>query len=429
MTLPETKLEVAALSETGYVRSENQDRMSGSVLPLGHLYIVADGMGGHKGGALAAEITVKGLQQNIGQAPAGALVEEVIRSAFEKVNREIYLKAHSGQSEIEGMGSTAVLLLVSGQIARVAHVGDSRAYVYCRQRLTQVTTDHTLVQKMVDRGMLSAQETFNHPNANILERAIGNDSGVKVDITDELKLDDGDAVLLCSDGLTGYVRDDDILRVLRSPETVQGIPKRLVNLALQAGGKDNVTVQFIQYGTRKEAPANPRGGREGKFWKRLFSMAMIFLVGAALSAGGTFLYMEKKLAEIRSVLQEAKTAADSNGADAEVLREQLQVAATQKDTAETQAEHYKQQLKKNQNKLSESQSSLQKAQKAADRSIADLKELRKQLEAVKAERDTARSDAAGCEQKLAAMKAQTQKQGEAPDANDTVDPAVHKAPL
>jgi protein phosphatase len=308
MILPVTKLEVAELSERGYLRNENQDRMIGTAVPLGHLFIVADGMGGHKGGGVAAEITVNRLRHFIGQAPPDAVVENIIRSAFKKVNQEIYLKAHSGQDEIEGMGSTAVLLLISGCVARVAHVGDSRAYLFHRGRLHQLTTDHTLVQKMVERGMLDANEAFDHPNANILERAIGSKPSVEVDITDELTLDNGDAMLLCTDGLTGYVLDSEILRVLLSREVVQEIPKRLVDLALHKGGKDNVTIQFIQYGTREKTPVNPQDKREKKLRKRLFFMVLVLLCSALL-AGGIFFYLERKLAQTQPLLQKAQDSA------------------------------------------------------------------------------------------------------------------------
>src|SRR5712692_2795094 len=231
------QLEVGARSETGYVRSENQDRMSGTRAPLGQLYIVADGMGGHKGGAVAAELTVQELQQYISEAPAHASVEEVIQTAFNKTNETVYRQAHSGDPTTEEMGSTAVLLLISGRVARVAHVGDSRAYLYRKGRLKQLTTDHTIVQKMVQAGMLKPAEAADHPNASVLDRAIGSQPSVEVEISDALRLNDGDAILLCSDGLSGYVADPEIASVLQGQAPVQEIPERLVKLALQKGGE------------------------------------------------------------------------------------------------------------------------------------------------------------------------------------------------
>lgn len=255
------KLEVGALSETGYVRSENQDRMSGKAVSMGQLYIVADGMGGHKGGALAAELTIYGLQRHIGEAGANASVETVLRNAFTEVNAEVHRKAHSGDPATDKMGSTAVLLLIRGRTAWLAHVGDSRAYLYRKRSLNQLTKDHTWVQKMVDQGMLKPEEAQNHPNASQLSRAIGHKPNIQVDIRNKLNLNDGDAILLCSDGLCGYVSDPEIVAVLESGISVQQIPEQLVRLALKKGGEDNITVQFIQCGrdpgTHKRKSPNP----------------------------------------------------------------------------------------------------------------------------------------------------------------------------
>src|SRR5262245_10783293 len=164
------RLEVGARSETGYTRAENQDRMSGSRVALGHLYIVADGMGGHEGGAVAAELAVQELQRQIGQAEANAAVEQVIADAFRRANDVIYARGHSGDPATNGMGTTAVLLLVSGSNAHVAHVGDSRAYLCRGKTLSRLTADHTVVQKMVATGMLKAEDAASHPDASVLER-------------------------------------------------------------------------------------------------------------------------------------------------------------------------------------------------------------------------------------------------------------------
>lgn len=254
MNSDSARLEVGALSETGYVRDENQDRMSWSPVPLGQLYIVADGMGGHNGGALAAETAVQELQRHISQAPVGEPVDQVIHAAFKKANETVYAKAHSGDPATEGMGTTAVLLLISGQVANLAHVGDSRAYLYRNGRLAQLTTDHTVVQRMIQAGLLKPEEAADHPDASVLERAIGSKPDIEVDIRNEL-LREGDAILLCSDGLSGYVADAQIESVLGSQGTVRETAENLVKLTLEKGGKDNVTVQLVQYGTKKEAPA------------------------------------------------------------------------------------------------------------------------------------------------------------------------------
>jgi protein phosphatase len=119
---------------------------------------VADGMGGHKGGAMAAELTVNGLQQFFSAASRDSSVEKIIRTAVNKVNETVYREAHSGDPATKGMGSTVVMLLISDRIARLAHVGDSRAYLYRKGRLRLMTKDHTVVQKMVEAGMLKPAE-------------------------------------------------------------------------------------------------------------------------------------------------------------------------------------------------------------------------------------------------------------------------------
>jgi PPM family protein phosphatase len=248
------RLEVGALSETGYVRDENQDRMSGSVVPLGHLYIVADGMGGHKAGALAAQMAVEELQRHIGGAAASDPADTVIAAAFKAANDAVYSRSRSGDSSTEGMGTTAVVLLISGRVARVAHVGDSRAYLYRNGSLSQLTTDHTIVQRMVQAGMLKPEEAADHPQSSMLERAIGSQQNVEIDLRGH-PLQSGDALLLCSDGLSGYVSDAQIEDVLRNERTVQETTADLVRLALDKGGRDNVTVQVVRYGPRNTPPA------------------------------------------------------------------------------------------------------------------------------------------------------------------------------
>ncbi|MFZ2169997.1 MAG: Stp1/IreP family PP2C-type Ser/Thr phosphatase [Methylococcaceae bacterium] len=244
--------EVGAGTETGYVRKENQDRMSWTPVPWGQLYIVADGMGGHAGGAQAAELTVQGLEQYLTKASEDIRMEDAIRDAFDKTNKDVFDKAHAGDPATEGMGSTAVILLISGQIAKIAHVGDSRAYLFRDGKLQLLTKDHTQVQRMVDAGMLTQEQARNHPSSSLLERAIGHRPTVTMDISSDLVLKEGDGILLCSDGLSGYVEDQEIEAVMNASSSPQETVNRLINLALQKGGDDNVTVQFVKYGQRSE---------------------------------------------------------------------------------------------------------------------------------------------------------------------------------
>lgn len=399
MSSHEAQVEVGARSETGYVRKENQDRMSGSRVPLGHLYIVADGMGGHKGGAFAADLTVYGLQLHVDKAPADSSVKEVIQAAFKDTNEIVYRRAHSGDPTIEGMGSTAVLLLISGRVARVAHVGDSRAYLYRKGRLKQLTTDHTIVQKMVQAGMLKPKEAVDHPNSNVLDRAIGNKPSVEVDISNELPLNDGDAILLCSDGLSGYIADPEIKSVLRSQAAVQEIPDRLVELALQKGGKDNVTVQFIQYGTRKEAQsikAKALGRRNSvsapKPWRPLSQAAAAFVLGAAISAAVFYGYLQGLESDFRKSESALRTELDNKKeslgkAENELANTSTWLNQVQKELDDIKAKDAEGQVTQLKKKLNEGKKAGKQLQQQFDTSkkVADIKigELEKELKTAK----------------------------------------------
>ncbi len=297
MKPPKPKIEFAARSETGNVRHENQDRMSRAETPSGYLYILADGMGGHKGGATAAEMTVHGLENYIASATGATATDKLIGDAFKSTNKAVYDKAHSGDVTTEGMGSTAVLLLIHGDIARVAHVGDSRAYLFRNNHLRQLTKDHTVVQRMVDAGMLTIEDAAKHPDSSVLERAVGNRPEVAVDIGNEFTLSDGDAILLCSDGLSGYASNEEIESLLQQSTGAQEVPERLIGFALNnKSSDDNITVQFIQYGTRKYNPVKEKRRPEGKTDPKkkfiLFILVLCLFVAAGISAYLIFYFTE-----------------------------------------------------------------------------------------------------------------------------------------
>ncbi len=225
------------------------------------LYIVADGMGGHNAGALAAAMTVRKLHESLAERLPEMPVAQAIEAALQSANQWVYEAAHAGDPATHRMGSTVVLLLTVGRMAHVAHVGDSRAYLYRGGRLSRLTRDHSQVQSLLDTGVLTPAQARSHPLASVIERAIGNEPQVDATLREPLSLRPGDGILLCSDGLCGYVDDEKIEAVLNSPASVQELADDLVGLALDAGGQDNVTVQFIQYGDRREARAKRRMGR------------------------------------------------------------------------------------------------------------------------------------------------------------------------
>jgi hypothetical protein len=146
------------------------------------------------------------------------------------------------------MGSTVAVALIAGNQLQVGHIGDSRIYFLHRNCLKLLTTDHTSVQRMVDAGMISQDQARHHPDAHVLSRAVGSRSEVDIEVGSPIPLEEGDGVLLCSDGLSGYVEDKEIERIVCEASDVQRIPKRLVQFALDAGSDDNITVQFVCYG-------------------------------------------------------------------------------------------------------------------------------------------------------------------------------------
>jgi serine/threonine protein phosphatase PrpC len=239
----------AARSETGYVRANNEDRMAWTRAPFGDVFIVADGMGGYRGGALAAEITVTSLQQLLGaMAPDAENFADCINQCFQQANLEVYRQRNPDDSETSEMGATAVALIRMGGRIRVAHVGDSRAYLLREgAKLRQLTRDHTRIQTLVDAGTLKPEQASNHPDLGALERAMGRNPTVQADISDWFDVLPDDVLLLCSDGLSGYVDDEAIEGALRSSRTPTAAADRLIECALEQGGYDNVTVQLLRY--------------------------------------------------------------------------------------------------------------------------------------------------------------------------------------
>jgi PPM family protein phosphatase len=243
-------LQFGARTHQGYVRAENQDRMIHFAFSLGELFVVADGMGGHRGGARAATMVVEGFQRHLKSLPPGFTPRAALRAAARRTNAEICAQADSGNPDTLKMGSTVVVLFVSANQAFVGHVGDSRAYLFSSGRITRLTRDHTLVQQLVDRHLLTEEEARDHPDSSILARAMGRRSDLDIEFSSNLVLERGDGILLCSDGLSGYVEDREIADIIAAHKQPDAVVDALVDRALRGGGEDNVTVQFVQLDAR-----------------------------------------------------------------------------------------------------------------------------------------------------------------------------------
>ncbi|MBF8377614.1 Stp1/IreP family PP2C-type Ser/Thr phosphatase [Alicyclobacillus mali] len=237
----------AAKSDIGLVRSMNQDGYAVvDDLPVGVLFVVADGMGGPQAGDVASRIAVQRVTEYVGRhLSADASPREVVAAAIADANEAIYRQAEAVPA-YAGMGTTIVCALALADRMVVAHVGDSRAYALTGGEFRQVTEDHSLVAELVRRGHLSASEARHHPQRNIVTRSLGTEPVSIPDLT-ELSWEEGDVLLLCSDGLSNLVEDEELrlfLEQARGACTTQDVSAAvdaMIQLALERGGTDNVT--------------------------------------------------------------------------------------------------------------------------------------------------------------------------------------------
>jgi protein phosphatase len=238
------QLAAAARSDLGRRRPANEDTYA--LAPELGLYLVADGMGGHRAGqvasglaARAAVATLRTLRHH--EAPS---VAEKLRTCVAAANAEI-LASSRAKPELAGMGTTVVALLAEGERVALAHVGDSRAYLVRRGTIRRLTDDHTLVGELVRRGELSERAAGGHPQRHVLIRALGVRRSVEPDLL-ELTPEPGDVFVLCSDGLTGHVEDPEIADLVTSAPDLDVACVRLVDLANRRGGDDNITVVLLR---------------------------------------------------------------------------------------------------------------------------------------------------------------------------------------
>ncbi|HYU30805.1 MAG TPA: protein phosphatase 2C domain-containing protein [Thermoanaerobaculia bacterium] len=238
-------LRIGAGAHRGLVREDNQDRISRLLSPFGEVFVVADGMGGHEGGATAAQMLIDCLGVHLRALPPETPPDEALRQAAAQTNADIHRRAQGSDPHLARMGATSVVALIQGNRAWIGHAGDSRAYLWRDGRLARLTRDHTLVQRMLDHQILNDEEARHHPDANVVTRAFGQTPEIELEIAPPLELEDGDRLLLCSDGLSGSVDDAAIAEALAADSDPQAVAQALIDLALQAGGEDNVSVQLL----------------------------------------------------------------------------------------------------------------------------------------------------------------------------------------
>jgi PPM family protein phosphatase len=250
-------LEFAIYSDAGRVRHNNEDRAAAA--PEINLFVLCDGMGGLEAGERASQLGVETVVKRCREASSQkAPCVESLASAVESANENIF-KASQSLGSKAAMGSTIVAVQFHNERAIIAHVGDSRLYRLRHSEFCQITEDHSFIAEQVRRGMLTAEEASNSQLHNVLIRALGVEPLVKVASTEELLLD-GDTFLLCSDGLTRELTDGQIAGILAESPSANEAAARLVRLANDAGGEDNVTVIVIR-NSKKSASMRERIGR------------------------------------------------------------------------------------------------------------------------------------------------------------------------
>lgn len=242
----------ASLTDVGRVREKNEDSHAISD-DLG-LYVVADGMGGHLGGQMASSLAVKAVTAAVAerrdevQAGAGSTpiesstVPRILADAVRGACNEIY-EAAQADPELQGMGTTVTAMLVAGNRAFVAHVGDSRCYLQRGEKIIQITDDHSLVNEQIKAGLISREQARASRLKNVITRSVGFERDVAVD-TFALPLQTGDKFLMCSDGLANFVDDTEIGLALATLP-LDGVPKAMIDLANERGGDDNITVVCV----------------------------------------------------------------------------------------------------------------------------------------------------------------------------------------
>ena len=242
-----------AITDIGRKRELNEDYIYTSGQPIGalpNLFIVADGMGGHKAGDYASMHTVDRFVEVIRELGEEHGVQDAINEAVTAANTYIYQRSREN-SNLSGMGTTLVLASCIGNEAIVANIGDSRLYLVNDDAMTQITRDHSLVEEMVTLGGIDREMARNHPDKNIITRAVGVKEKVAADFF-EVDLTKGDKLLLCSDGLTNMLRDEEIYQIIQNNKELEQAAKALVDAANENGGRDNIAVVLVE----------PFGGQE-----------------------------------------------------------------------------------------------------------------------------------------------------------------------
>jgi serine/threonine protein phosphatase PrpC len=237
------------MTDRGRIRQHNEDNggvflnMSGQKIA-----IVADGMGGHRAGDVASHLTIMKLKEKWEETngiESAEQAEKWFRENIKLVNLDVFQHAQN-HLECEGMGTTIVAVILTELFSTIAHIGDSRCYILNESGFSQITEDHSLVNELVRTGQISKEDAENHPRKNVLTRALGTEVFVDMDIK-TIVFEEGDFLLLCSDGLSNKVHEHEMASTLKSEKTIEDKVATLIDLANEYGGEDNISLVIIEY--------------------------------------------------------------------------------------------------------------------------------------------------------------------------------------
>ncbi|HZK35066.1 MAG TPA: Stp1/IreP family PP2C-type Ser/Thr phosphatase [Bacillota bacterium] len=244
-------MEYDAYSHKGTQRKSNQDYyyMPGAEYSKYGYIMVADGMGGHNAGDLASRLTVEYVSKYLHKKYTDKVDKKtlmgIIYKSIEGANKRIYALSKE-EDHLDGMGTTLTLAAFIDNTVYIAHVGDSRCYLIRDKKVKQITRDHSLVQELVDNGSITPDQMIGHPKKNVITRALGTEDKIRIDVFEE-KLDIGDTILLCTDGLVNYVNLDDFIGSTPGDLSLDVLVNTLGDKALDAGGRDDITIVAARY--------------------------------------------------------------------------------------------------------------------------------------------------------------------------------------
>ena len=271
-------IDIGNATDVGLVRSSNQDYFGAYAGKFGHLVVVCDGMGGHEGGEEASRIAVQAIKEHFEHLGEQYNPTVELTQAISSAHDHIVQQAQQDKSK-EGMGTTAVVLLVKNEEAYTAHVGDSRIYLYRGGQVHQLTKDHSLVQQMVDAKMIAPEEARDHPKKNVIVKALGaGQRNYQPDVSAPISLFRHDKFMLCTDGLTAYLSPDEMGQAM-GKNTPQHACSVLVKTAKERGGEDNITVQVVEILQGKRLPPEVSGRVKRRVrWLLMAAATLLFLL-------------------------------------------------------------------------------------------------------------------------------------------------------